>query len=283
MASGPDAVTSVLITRTRRFRVDLVNRRLVLVLLAAAAAGPNAVAQGSRPATGEPARASVSPEQGLTFDKLADRVLSKWTQWNTYSCRYRRRVQETDGSIRENSEGTLEVARADDTLRFRLEMREKRIEQAQGEPMLVTRLQVTIDDGKQIVTFVEELGDAFVRKSRKNAFAFVHLDMLFKQLRPEDFRLQVEESEVNGRPAYLLRIEPLQADNRRNLVRHDYYFDKQRGVVLLRQAFDQNGLERLRIELDRYEFDQPIDPQRFVFQPPRQQQLMQRRRIVNPP
>jgi len=167
--------------------------------------------------------------------------------------------------VREDSSGTLEVARGENgKVRFRIELREERVAQFKDGPTLVTRLQVAIGDGDKIQVWMEQLGEQMVMPVNDSTFGFIQLDTLVERMQRDTVRCRVSETEIDGRPVWHIRFEPKDTENRR-LVRHDYYVDKEHGVILRRLGFDGAGRERLRLDLQGFTFNEPIDPERFVF------------------
>lgn len=205
-----------------------------------------------------------------TLEDVERQLAEKARQVRSVQYRLRESAQRKGelGLTRTHTEGSVEVQRDGELVRFRIELENELLTTVDGQEQQFQNAVESICDGRVVYTLQDQGG---VRRAFRSRYTpqMNPLDPanMFAGLRKTfDLRL-VGEGKVDERPAWIVDAT-LRLPDIEPIVKRRLYLARDTGIVLRTVGYDVADEPIMESNVIGLKIDAPIDADRFVFRPP---------------
>lgn len=197
-------------------------------------------------------------------------IIKKWQKHRSMKAKVTQtEAAEAQGSkAAKHGQGTYEFLRQGGDILFREKMKSSWEVEAGGQKMRFEINLLTIYDGKYEYALSERVGLKTALKTKPDPMSGADLKALFEALRAENNLKLLDEMAVDGQQAYVIEARPKSERPGRPYATIVYYFSKDHGVLLKREARAKDDKTLETKSYTELEFDVKIDPKRFEFKAP---------------
>lgn len=210
------------------------------------------------------------------LDDARDQILKSWRKYSTIRAKIRGESQFAGKSVSQKSAivGEYVMMRKEDKVLVRVEFVNDEQYETDAAQTSDRSANIQVDDGEVLYTLVKRRGrDNVYKLNRAETKANVDLDRMFPNIAREGELKRLADAKVDDRPTFVIEQTMRVVGPRVAFAKNVFYFDKQRGLLLKTESFDEIGNPMRVLEYYDFKIDEPIDPNLFKFTPPPMAQI----------
>lgn len=211
------------------------------------------------------------------LDEARQQILKSWRKYNTVRAKISGEGNTSIPGAMQLSAITGEYAmiRRGDKVLVRVEfINDEHYKSATDATTDNRVVNIQVDDGDVLYTLVKQRGrDTVYKLNRNDTKANVDLERMFVNIAREGDLKLLAESKVGDRPVYVIEQTIRAVTARTPFARNVFHFDKERGLLLKTESFDEIGNPKRTLEYSDFQIDGEIKPELFKFTPPPMAQI----------